>query len=590
MYEFVSSCVSAETPQAGQAMLTWNRPLRVDTFRAREPEYAAVSSQTNASSVPRIPVDIRRFSWMRPLAGAYAYEFATIGGCFAGNPADPAAWREAVTRTQRHGRSHQAIAGIIEAQQLRRGAPPAALVASERLRDPRTVAVVTGQQAGLFGGPLFTLLKSVTAMRLAERVSAELRVPAVAVFWVDAEDHDWDEVRSCPVLDADLQLRTVKLSALPGAGELPIGALRLDGGITTAITELEAALPPTEFTADLFGMLRRAWAPGQSMADAFATFLETTLGPQGLIVFDSCDPAAKALASPVFVRELQTHGQTLALAAAAGTELAARGHEPQIEPQPDGTGLFYLDGGRVPIRKRGDRLAIGDMLTDRDALVVEAQKHPERFSPNVLLRPIVQDTLFPTVCYVAGPAELAYLAQLQGIYQHFSLPMPLIYPRLTATILDAASARFLARYDLPIEELHSHDESALNRLLVSQLPPSVEASLQEAIAAMQERMTAVIDAVPAIDPTLAGAAKTTLSRMEHDLRTLHSKIIQAAKRRDDTVRRQFIRAQAQAFPEGHQQERALAGVFFLNRYGPAVVERILRELPLDMGRHWVVTV
>lgn len=549
-----------------------------------------MSSQTSASSSTPIPVDIRRFPWIRPLAGAYAYDFASISGFFAGNPADPAAWRDAVTRAQRHARPHQQIAGVIEAQQLRRGAPPAALVASERLRDPRAVAVVTGQQAGLFGGPLFTLLKSITAIRLAERVSAELRVPAVAVFWVDAEDHDWDEVRACPVLDADLHLRTVKLQALPGAGELPIGALRLDGGITAALAELESALPQTEFTTDLVGMLRRAWAPGQSMADAFATFLEATLGPRGLIVFDSCDPAAKSLASPVFVRELQAPGQTLALATAAGAELAARGHEPQIEPQPDGTGLFYLDGGRVPIRRRGDRLAIGDTTTDRETLLGEALKCPERFSPNVLLRPIVQDTLFPTVCYVAGPAELAYLAQLQGIYQHFSLPMPLIYPRLTATILDTASARFLARYDLPIEDLHSHDESALNRLLESQLPPSVEASLQEAIAAVQERMTAVIDAVPAIDPTLAGAAKTTLSRMEHDLRTLHTKIIQAAKRRDDTLRRQFIRAQAQAFPEGHLQERALGGVFFLNRYGPAIVERILPELPLDMGRHWVVTV
>jgi len=537
-----------------------------------------------------VPVDVRRFSWIRPLAGAYAYDFASIGGFFAGNPADPAAWRDAVARTQRHSRPHQAIAGIIEAQQLRRGAPPQALVAAERLRDPRTVAVVTGQQAGLFGGPLFTLLKSVTAIRLAERVSAELHVPAVAIFWVDAEDHDWDEVRSCPVLDADLRVHTIRMPALAGAGELPVGSLKIDEGAAAAIAELEAALSPTEFTAEIVALLRRGYAPGQNMADAFATLLESTLGPRGLIVFDACDPAAKPLATPVFVRELQAPGQALSLAAAAGTELAAHGHEPQIEPQADGTGLFYLDGQRLPIRRRGDRLVLGDRVCDRDTLIAEAQAHPARFSPNVLLRPLVQDTLFPTVCYVAGPAELAYWGQLQGIYQHFGLPMPLIYPRLTATILDTASSRFLSRYDLPIEDLHAHDESALNRLLESQLPPSVDASLQAAIAAVQERMTALIDAVPAIDPTLAGAAKTTLSRMEHDLRTLHNKIVHAAKRKDDTLRRQFIRAQAQAFPDGHQQERTLGTVFFLNRYGPAVIDRVLAELPLDMGRHWVVTV
>jgi uncharacterized protein YllA (UPF0747 family) len=190
---------------------------------------------------------------------------------------------------------------------------------------------------------------------------------------------------------------------------------------------------------------------------------------------------------------------------------------------------------------------------------------------------------------VAGPSELAYLAQLGPIYEHFGMPMPLIQQRATATIVDSASARFLARYDLPLEALQPRDESALNRLLESQLPPTVDQSLQEAAAAVQQRMATVIDAVPLIDPTLAGAARTTLGRMEHDLKTLQQKIIQAAKKRDETLRRQFARAQAQAFPAGHPQERALGVVFFLNRYGWGLIERLTEELPLEMGTHWVLT-
>ncbi len=554
-----------------------------------EREYGSVPTESSASPLTRVPVDIRRFPWIRPLAGAYVHEFASLEGFFAGNPAKPDAWRAVLTRGHELTRPHKEIAGIIEAQQLRRGAPPAALAAAERLRDPRAVAVVTGQQAGLFGGPLFTLLKSLTALKLAERVSAELQVPAVAIFWVDAEDHDWEEVRGCPVLTGDLELRTVQLPAPPGAGERPVGTLEIDAGVARTIDELAAALAPTEFTPELLDSLRRAYTPGVSMAEAFARLLESMLGPRGLIVFDACDPAAKPLAAGVFVRELESPGQSLALAAAAGAELAARGHEPQIEPAPDGTGLFWLDGGRVPIRRRGDGLAVGDTLHKPAALVAEARRRPERFSPNVLLRPLVQDTLFPTVCYVAGPSELAYWAQLQGVYQHFGLPMPLIYPRQTATLLDSASSRFMARYELPIEDLQRHDEAALNRLLESQLPPTVEASLEQATEAVRARMNALIEAVPAIDPTLAGAARTTLGRMEHDLRTLHGKIIHAAKRRDETLRRQFIRAQALAFPDGHQQERSLGSIFFVNRYGPALYERILADLPLDMGQHWVVT-
>ena len=546
-------------------------------------------TESSASPLTRVPVDIRRFPWIRPLAGAYVHDFPSVEGFFAGNPAMPDAWRAALARGRDHVRPHKEIAGIIEAQQLQRGAPPAALAAAERLRDPRAVAVVTGQQAGLFGGPLFTLLKSLSALKLAERVSADLQVPAVAIFWVDAEDHDWEEVRGCPVLTGDMELRTVRLAAPAGAGERPVGTLVLDDGATRAIDELAATLARTEFTIELVESLRRAYTPGVSMAEAFARLLESMLGPRGLIVFDASDAAAKPLAADLFVRELESPGQTLALAAAAGAELAARGHEPQIEPAADGTGLFWLDGGRVPIRRRGHQLAVGDTLHEPAALAAEARRHPERFSPNVLLRPLVQDTLFPTICYVAGPSELAYWAQLQGVYQHFGLPMPLIVPRQTATILDSAASRFIARYELAIEDLQKPDESALNRLLESQLPPTVEASLEQAAEAVRARMSAVVEAVPAIDPTLAGAARTTLGRMEHDLRTLHGKIIHAAKRRDETLRRQFIRAQTLTFPDGHQQERSLGSIYFANRYGPALYERILADLPLDLGRHWLVT-
>jgi bacillithiol biosynthesis cysteine-adding enzyme BshC len=308
------------------------------------------------------------------------------------------------------------------------------------------------------------------------------------------------------------------------------------------------------------------------------------------VVFDSSDPAAKPLVADVFRRELQAPGQTAALAAKAGDTLTTRGHSPQVVPQPDSLSLFHIDGARRPIRRQGDRFAIGESAWTLDALADEAASAPSRFSPNVLLRPIVQDTLFPTICYVAGPSELAYLGQLAGVYEHFGVPMPLMYPRATATLVDSATARFLARYDVRLEELQPQDESALNRLLQTQLPESLEHAMKEAEEAIRRGMQRVIEAMPALDPTLVGAAKTTLGRMEHDTRALHSKMIHAAKRRDETLRRQFTRAQAQAFPHGHPQERTLAVIFFLNRYGPALVERLMEELPLEMGQHWIITI
>jgi bacillithiol synthase len=226
----------------------------------------------------------------------------------------------------------------------------------------------------------------------------------------------------------------------------------------------------------------------------------------------------------------------------------------------------------------------------REALVERARTEPDAFSPNVLLRPLVQDTLFPTICYVAGPNELSYLGQLKRIYESFGVPMPLIQPRATATILDAAGVRFLNRYKVPVESMAARDESALNDLLRAQLPPSVERAVQDADAEIASRLDAVIRAVPAIDPTLEGTARSTLGKIQHDMKALRGKIVQAAKRRDETLRRQFMHVQSLAFPGGSPQERTIGFVAFLNKYGPALVERLTAELPLDGGTHWIITV
>jgi bacillithiol biosynthesis cysteine-adding enzyme BshC len=534
-------------------------------------------------------VDVRRFPWIRPLAGDYAYNFQQVEGLYAGNPLEPEAWRDAVARAQAHQRDRASLVSILSAQQQHRHAPAAAVAAAARLADPTSVAVVTGQQAGVFGGPLFTLLKAITTLQLARRTERELNVPAVAVFWVDAEDHDWEEVRSCTVLDAEFEPRTVTLPDLEGAGELPVARLQLDARVEATIAELSTVLQQTEFTAGVLDSIRAAWQPGRGVACAFATWIETLLGPHGLVVFESADPKAKPLVASVFARELAAPGRTATLAAKAGEALTARGHAPQVVPQTDSVALFSLDGGRHSIRRQGDQLLIGEDLHSVEALSRDASARPGGFSPNVLLRPIVQDTLFPTICYVAGPSELAYLGQLLDVYGQFGVPMPLMFPRATATLLDSGASRFLAKYGLPIEELRTPDESTLNKLLESQLPASVEQSLRDAVTQTQQAMTRVIASLPALDPTLEGAARTTLGKMEHELRSLHSKVIHSAKKRDETLRRQFHRAQAQAFPHGHPQERILGVVYFLNKYGPGVVDLLLEDLPIDLGHHWLVT-
>jgi bacillithiol biosynthesis cysteine-adding enzyme BshC len=543
-----------------------------------------------APSQTRLAVDPARLPWTRRLGLDYVRDFDRVAPFFAGNPALADAWRDTIDRVRAHPRDRTALAAIVSAQQQDRHAPDAARASAARLRDANTFAIVTGQQAGLFGGPIFTLLKAITAIELARRIETEHGVPVVPVFWIDSEDHDWDEVASCTVLDGELAPRSVRLAHPGEADGRPVASVRLQDSVGQAVDELAAALTRTEFTADLVEQLRRYYAPGRGMSHAFGSWLESLLGPHGLIVFDSADPAAKPLVASLFVQELREPGETAARAASAGAALEARGYTAQVAPTADAVALFHLNGTREPIKQTGGGFSVGDREIAKPQLVAEAETSPDRFSPNVLLRPIVQDTLFPTIAYVAGPSEIVYLGQLREVYGRFGVPMPLCYPRASATLVDGAALRFLSRHDVGLQELQPRDEAVLNRLLEAQLPREVEEALQQAQRETEARMQAVVDAMPAVDPTLEGAARSTLGKMRHELEALHGKVIQAAKRRDDTLRRQFIRAQAQAFPDGEPQERAVGFVWLLNRVGPALVEILRRDLPIEPGQHWVLTV
>jgi bacillithiol biosynthesis cysteine-adding enzyme BshC len=386
---------------------------------------------------------------------------------------------------------------------------------------PGTVAVVTGQQAGLFGGPLYTLLKAVNTVTVARHVAATTGATVVPVFWVDSEDHDWDEIRSAHALDRDANLVHVALDVLPGAGVQPVGRLVLDASVAETITAFVAQVPPTEYTAGLAECLRRCYCEGTRVATAFAMLLDELLGPEGLVVFEADDPAAKPFAASVFRRELANPCEAATLSTKGGERMTAAGHAPQVTSADDSVGLFYLDGtGRRPIRFRDDQFIVGDEPKSKPALQAEAEEHPDRFSPNVLLRPLVQDVLFPTVAYVGGPSELAYQVQLADLYAAHGLERPMLVSRASATLVDSAALKFLERSGMPLESLQPQDESALNRLLGGQLPPALDEACSELDAFIVSCSDRLRSAATAVDPTLSGAVDTTVDRLRETVMTL----------------------------------------------------------------------
>jgi uncharacterized protein YllA (UPF0747 family) len=195
---------------------------------------------------PHQMLDSRTFAWSNPLLNRYAHDFASVSALFTGNSAVADDWQTAVHRVLAARTTTPSVAPVLVQQLTGRRAPSPALEAAARLARPGTVAVVTGQQAGLFGGPLYTLLKAVTAVQLARWVEAELRTPAVPIFWVESEDHDWAEVRSATLLDRQASLASLTAIDPPGAGLRPVPALTFSEN-EPVMEALSACLPPTEF-------------------------------------------------------------------------------------------------------------------------------------------------------------------------------------------------------------------------------------------------------------------------------------------------------------------------------------------------------
>ena len=282
------------------------------------------------------------------------------------------------------------------------------------------------------------------------------------------------------------------------------------------------------------------------MADAFGHSRDV-LGPQG-ITSTTRPTRGKPLVSAVF----QTVKSNAPARPRAWRRRLAKSCSPwlsrQATPHEGSVSLFHLDGGRQPIRQQDGRFHWVETNATKADVLALIEGTPQEFSPNVLLRPLVQDTLFPTVCYVSGPSELAYLGQLGQVYKSFSIPRPLIYTRASATLLDSNAMRFLGKHDFPLESLRAQDEAALNQLLEAQLPPTVEATFEDAARMVEERMEALAAAVPQIDTTLEGATRSTMGRMRDDLKKAPQQVIQAAKRK--TRRCYGVQARRRSLPRG----------------------------------------
>ncbi len=480
-----------------------------------------------------------------------------------------------------------AVADVLAEQNRAWGAPDSVLRHAERLRDPRAVAVVTGQQLGLFAGPLYTVYKALTAVRVAAQIEAETGRPAVPVFWLADEDHDYAEVRTATFTDG-ADVRTVAYEPGLGARRPSVGRIVLDARRLAATRDaLGAALPDGPHRAAVLDAVDDAYRPGRLVRDAFARLLGR-LAP-GLVMVSADDARLKRLVAPLFLREIDAWEATFDALDARSRELVAAGFHAQVAPAP--LNLFWIDdaGDRRPLDPAGGGLALrGDAPEPAEVWRERVEAHPERVSPNVVLRPLMQDTLFPTAAYVAGPGEQAYFAQLSPVYEAFGVPMPAVVPRLSATLVEPGVGKVLDRYGLGVPDVRPPLDALFARLAADASGVDLAGPFDAARADADAAVARLAPLVGGLDASHAAAVEAARVAVEKAVERLRTTAVRLQKRRHADVGERLARAQTALWPVGTLQERILSPLQAAARHGFGALPDVVDALPLDGPAHHVV--
>jgi bacillithiol biosynthesis cysteine-adding enzyme BshC len=503
----------------------------------------------------------------------FTYHFDRVADFYRHNPHDPEALKKAAADIDYPADRRAALVKALAAQNSAGGDRSAESL--RKLAQPGTLAVVTGQQVGLFGGPAYTIYKALTAVRLAARLSDQ-GTPAVPVFWLATEDHDFAEVNHAWMFDtaSESQLLSVNASG-HSARQRPVGWIAIDKPPVDALRGVLKGMP---FADEIIAAVAQAYAPSASMGASFQALMQSLTRNLGLIFLDPLDPAIRVIAAPLIAKAVKSAKEIKPRLIERDKQLEAAGYHAQVHVDAQ-TSLFFLleKGERVPVRRKDSDYSD---LADRAAEV----------SPNALLRPVMQDYLLPTVAYIGGPGELAYLAQSEVLYDVLLGRMPVMMARSAFTLLDARSVKLLERYNVTVEQVMVPRDELADRVARALVPPELETAFQASAA----NVTAEIDRLKAryegFDPTLAAALGTSRAKIAYQMEKMRAKTQREALRRNRQSTNDAHHLEAMLFPHRHLQERFYSILPFLAQNGLGLVDRLYDAVEAECPDHRVFTI
>lgn len=470
------------------------------------------------------------------------------------------------------------------------GSPELTFKHIDMLRRPGSVAIVTGQQAGLFTGPLYTIHKALTVIKLAACLRDQ-GVDAVPVFWVASEDHDYEEVNHCRVVDREGRLKRIQYEASGHKIDEPVGRVALCEGITQTIDDLVAQLAPSEFMPALERDLRESYAEGVGFADAFSRLMARLFRDYGVVLFDPLDEELKQVAAPLYAEAIGKSSEVAEALVARSRELEGAGYHAQIHVSEDMVPLFIMDEGRrAALSHHNGRFAVkgSDRSFSNEELVELAGRCPSCFSPNVTLRPVVQDYLLPTAAYIGGPAEIAYFAQLRAVYETLGRQEPCVLPRASFTIVEGRHQKTMKKYGLELQDFFDGLHPAMTKVVEQSLDRSAAAAFTETERVLNEHLDKLGEALRQTDATLSDPLKRAREKITYQLEHLRTRFIHSSAHRDENAYRQVERAFTTLYPDKNLQERELNVYYFLSRYGPSLIQELYDAAELGFSNHKLV--
>ena len=460
------------------------------------------------------------------------------------------------------------------------------------LREADCIAVVSGQQAGLLGGPLYTIYKALSAVKLAECM-AQRGIKTVPVFWIATEDHDFAEVARAEFINRDCTFSSVEISPEIHSEGLPVGRVTLDQSIETTLQSLVASLPKTEFTDDLDKLLRDCYSPGKKFGDAFARIMTALVGDKGLILVDPLESELKRLAAPLYAEAARQAEEIAVAILHRSRELEDAGYHAQVTPSEDSFPLFLHDenGARRALTRNanGKYHAKGDgQEYAAEELAEWTLREPLRFSPNVTLRAVVQDFLFPTIAYYGGSAEIAYFAQTSEVYRILNRPVTPILPRVSLTFVEKHTWRSLERYGIQLKDFFAGPEHVVAKVVTEYLGKETAAAFEHTTESFNQELDRLQEQLKRVDPTLSEALEKGRRKINYQIDGLRTRFNRAQVARDEAVQRQLQHAADLLFPEKTLQERRINITSFIARHGRYFVDWIFDAIDLETKDHEIV--